>query len=114
MKGRILLVEDDNGLLQYCSYLLSREKYAVTACSSAAEASALMRGGGYDILLTDFYLGDGCGADLISLARRLLPAAKALLMTSDETRDAELMKPFTGEELLSTVGGDSPSGHGNQ
>ncbi|MCX5791872.1 MAG: response regulator [Elusimicrobia bacterium] len=103
MKERILLVENDQGLLAFCCYLLSREKYAVTVCSSAAEAAALIRGGAYDILLTDFHLGDGCGADLLSLSKRVAPAARALLMSADDTRHAALRKPFTSQELLSAV-----------
>lgn len=103
MKEHILLVEDDHGLLAFCSYLLSREKYVVTACSSAAEALAFMRGGSYDILLTDYNLGDGCGADLLAFSKRVAPAARALLMTGDDTQRAALRKPFTGRELLSVV-----------
>ncbi|HBA61891.1 MAG TPA: hypothetical protein DCZ92_13985 [Elusimicrobia bacterium] len=103
MKERILLVEDDHGLLEFCSYLLTREKYLVTACSSAAEALAFMRGGAYDILLTDFNLGDGCGADLLAFSKQVAPAARALLMTGDDSQRAALRKPFSRQELLSVV-----------
>ena len=103
MKERILLVDDDQCVLEFCSCLLSREKYVVTACSSAAEAMAFMRGGSYDILLTDFSLGDGCGADLLAHSKRVAPAARALLMTGDLAQCAALRKPFSRQELLSVI-----------
>jgi len=103
MKERILLVDDDPGVLGFCSCLLSKEKYAVTACSSAAEALAFMRGGSYDILLTDFNLGDGCGTDLLAHSKMLAPAARALLMTGDQAQRAALRKPFSRQELLSVL-----------
>jgi DNA-binding response OmpR family regulator len=103
MKKRILLVEDDHCVREYCCCLLSKEKYLVTACSSAAEALTFMRGGSYDILLTDFNLGDGFGTDLLALSKLVAPAARALLMTGDCAQGAALRKPFTGRELLSAV-----------
>ncbi|HNW44152.1 MAG TPA: response regulator [Elusimicrobiales bacterium] len=103
MTERILLVDDDHGVLEFCSCLLSKNKFAVTACSSAAEALAFMRGGSYDILLTDLNLGDGCGTDLLAFSKLVAPAARALLMTGDAAQPAALKKPFTGRELLSAV-----------
>jgi len=103
MNERILLVDDDHGVLEFCSCLLSRKNFVVTACSTAAEALALMRGGSYDILLTDFDLGDGWGTDLLAFSKQVAPAARALLMTGNAAQHAALKKPFTAGELLSAV-----------
>jgi DNA-binding NtrC family response regulator len=116
MKGRILLVDDDPAMLKYCARLLTYEKYSVTPCANAAEAAAAINSGErYDILLTDFHLGDGYGAELIKLIKSVSPAAKAIIMTGDEnlsgTRgpgpdyaDAEtLIKPFHTERMLSSI-----------
>ena len=103
MNEHILLVDDDHGVLEFCSCLLSRKNFVVTACSTAAEALAFMRGGSYDILLTDFDLGDGCGTDLLAFSKLVAPSARALLMTGNATQHAALKKPFTGRELLSAV-----------
>ncbi len=118
MKGRVLLVDDDPGMLKYCARLLAYEKYEVNSCACAAEASAAISSGQrYDLLLTDFFLGDGYGNELIALINRANPAAKTLIMTGAESlagtrgpgpayADAEtLIKPFQVEDLLSALAG---------
>ena len=116
MKGHVLIVDDDAAMLRYCARLLSYEKYTVTSCASAAEAAAAISSGEhYDILLTDFFLGDGYGNELITLIKRADPSVKTLIMTGSEklagTRgpgpdyaDAEaLIKPFPMEDLLGNI-----------
>lgn len=116
MKGRILVVDDDPVMLKYCARLLAFEKYSVTSCPSAAAAAAEIKSGErYDVLLTDFYLGDGCGTELITLLKNAQPSAKTMIMSGDETlsgtrgpgpdyADAEaLIKPFLTEDLLENI-----------
>ncbi|HNW45298.1 MAG TPA: response regulator [Elusimicrobiales bacterium] len=112
MKGRVLVVDDDEGMLNICERLLSGERYSVTLCASVAEAAVVIRTQKFDLLLTDYMLGDGYGTKLISLMKILNPETKALMMTGSEelagTRgpgpdlaDAEvLIKPFPPEKLL--------------
>ena len=116
MKGRVLLVDDDASMLKYCTRLLSYEKYSVTACASASEAAAAIGSGEHhDILLTDLYLEDGYGTELIKLIKDADPSAKTLIMTGDESlagtrgpgpdyADSEtLIKPFQMKDLLSRI-----------
>lgn len=116
MKGRVLVVDDDAVMLKYCVRLLTYEKYSVTPCASAAEAAAAISSGEhYDILLTDFFLGDGYGNELITLIKRADPSVKTLIMTGAESlagtrgpgpdyADAEiLIKPFPMDDLLGSI-----------
>lgn len=117
MKGHILLVDDDPAILRYCTRLLTHENYEVTACSSAARARAAINSGvRCDVLVTDFYLGDGFGPELITHIKQRDPSVKTLIITGDErlagTRgpgpgfsDAPtLLKPFPMEDLLASIG----------
>ena len=83
--------------------VISYRPGSTSTASTAAEALALMRGGSYDILLTDFDLGDGWGTDLLAFSKQVAPAARALLMTGNAAQHAALKKPFTAGELLSAV-----------
>jgi DNA-binding NtrC family response regulator len=116
MKGRILLVDDDPAILKYCARLLAYENYAVTSCSTAAcAAAAISSGERFDILLTDFYLGDGFGSELIKLIKSCDPSARTMMMSGDESlagtrgpgpdyADYEtLIKPFQTEDLLAGI-----------
>jgi len=112
MKKKVLVAEDNKLLLKTCCRFLAASDYSVTPCASAAEAGDKIRSGDYTLLLTDYWLGDGCGSELISLIKEKNPAARAVIMTGDPnlagTRgpgpayaDTEtLMKPFDMDTLL--------------
>ena len=117
MPRRILIADDDASVLKLCGRCLSMNNYEVTSCANLAEAARQINTGDFQILLTDFSLGDGYGTELIALIKNKNPSAKTLLMTGDEilagTRgpgpyyaDAEtLIKPFDMNRLLAELDG---------
>src|SRR5215472_17545419 len=86
LAARILIVEDDPGVLGAMRRLLKLEGYRVLAAPSVAEALSLVRqNDDVRLLITDFHLADGeLGTDAIRTIRaacgRLL---KAVLITGD-------------------------------
>jgi len=112
---KILMVEDAPGLLRMYSRFLSSENFVVTPCSGVAEAVESIRSKKFDLLITDYHLGNQTGAELIWLIKTVNPLAKALIITGDEklagTRgpgpkyaDADvLIKPFKMDDLLNTA-----------
>ena len=52
-KGRILLVEDDPGLVELLSYHLSRENFAVEATADGEDALLIARENPPDLVILD-------------------------------------------------------------
>lgn len=111
---KILVVEDERDILEVICLQLTREGYRVARAATLAEGLAAVGSESYDLLLTDNYLPDGLGTDLIqklrleSCNRNLM----AILMTGglemegwdDEmVADALLPKPFALSELKLVV-----------
>ncbi len=63
---RILLAEDDDSLRAFLGRALERAGYEVTSCADGEEALAALKGGRFDLLLTDIVMP---GADGIEVAR---------------------------------------------
>jgi CheY-like chemotaxis protein len=51
---RILLVDDDQGVRQAISLLLSIDNHTVSTAADAAEALDLLKGDRFDLVITDF------------------------------------------------------------
>lgn len=88
VQAKILLVEDAPELLTIWKTLFrSGARYQVRACQSGASALDAVRDGFHpDVLVTDFYLGDLTGLELIEEVRRISPRTKVIMATgnSDE------------------------------
>ena len=63
--GRVLVLDDDNTTREAMSEWLDNAGYACTAAASFDEASALLRSGQVDLLITDIRLGDHNGIHLV-------------------------------------------------
>ncbi|HYN43855.1 MAG TPA: sigma-54 dependent transcriptional regulator [Thermoanaerobaculia bacterium] len=80
---RVLLVDDDTGLLRTIQVLLEDEKgWTVEAVSSAPLALEKLRASPFDVLLTDLSMPGGDGLFLLREARALRPDLPVLLMTA--------------------------------
>lgn len=62
----ILIVEDNLHVAQTLCDLMQLEGYDCVVAHSFAQAKARLQAGGIDILISDYHLGDGKGADLLS------------------------------------------------
>jgi CheY-like chemotaxis protein len=79
---RILLVDDDPGLLEFMAEGMKSIGYNVEACGDTTSAVSAFRKGGYDLVVSDFMLsGSSSGAELIKELKGIGPAVPAIIVT---------------------------------
>jgi len=110
---RVLVVDDDQGLLRMLGQMLTAGGYAVELCSSFEAAKHRLTHSPPDVLLTDVRLGAFNGLQLVILVKELFPATTAIVMSAydDVTLRKEafhcgasyLQKPFTGEAFFNSL-----------
>jgi len=112
--SRLLLVEDDNSVRNTVSTFLELEGYDVDAVSSTREALARLASETYPIIISDIYLDERTGLDVLQTARQRNPECAVILMTgrgSMETVMAAtrggafdyIAKPFELDRMLDTI-----------
>ena len=84
-KGRILLVDDDPGLLRLLAIRLQAEGYEVEAVASAAAALAALPRFAADLVITDLRMENMDGIALLKELRRQRPSLRVLLLTAHGT-----------------------------
>jgi DNA-binding NtrC family response regulator len=114
-KGRILVVDDDEAVLEVCAETLSvlpdteimRENHSPRASERLATES-------FDLLITDIRMPELDGIELLRIARQLDPTLQVLMLTGFPTIGTAvesmklgaadyLTKPFFAEDLLATA-----------
>lgn len=113
-RGRILLVDDDPGLLRLLSIRLRAEQYDVEAVESAEEALGALPRFRPDLVITDLRMQNMDGIQLLKEIQRQRPGLCVLLLTAHGTiPDAVeatqsgafgfLTKPVDKQQLLDQV-----------
>jgi DNA-binding NtrC family response regulator len=116
----ILLVEDDDSVRQTVSMFLDLEGYPVDAVASTREAFEKLASQSYRVVVSDIYIDDRTGLDILSAARAADPGCAVILMSargSMETVMAAtrggafdyLAKPFEMDDLLDIVRRAAPN-----
>jgi DNA-binding NtrC family response regulator len=116
----ILLVEDDDSVRQTVSMFLDLEGYSVDAVASTREAFEKLAAQSYRVVVSDIYIDDRTGLDILSAARAADPGCAVILMSargSMETVMAAtrggafdyLAKPFEMDDLLDIVRRAAPN-----
>ena len=111
---RLLVVEDDPGVRTTIVTCLELEGYTVDAASSTKEALDRLSAGSYPIVISDIYIDDRTGLDVLEAARRKDPACSVILMTARGTMETVMAatrggafdyiaKPFDLDRILETV-----------
>ncbi|MFZ9745425.1 MAG: response regulator [Opitutaceae bacterium] len=92
--ARLLVVDDDEGLLLLMAGRLREEGYVVATAPSAREARARLAAGAPDLLFLDLKLADGSGPDLAAELRRERQAVPFVVVTGkgDERAAVEVMR----------------------
>ena len=116
MNGKLLLIDDDDRLTAMVGDYLRTNGYEVDVAATLASGRALLREGGYDVLVLDLMLPDGDGLDLTRELRadaRLKRLPLLMLTARGEPLDRVLglelgaddylAKPFEARELLARV-----------
>jgi two-component system response regulator GlrR len=113
-KGKILLVDDDPGLLRLLSIRLRAEDYEVEAVESAHKALAVLHRFRPDLVVTDLKMDKMDGIGLLKELQTKSPGLRVVIITAHGTiPDAVtatqsgafgfLTKPIDKEELMETV-----------
>jgi two-component system response regulator GlrR len=113
-KGKILLVDDDPGLLRLLSIRLRAEQYEVEAVESAEKALSVLSRFRPDLVISDLRMDKMDGIGLLKELQTRSPGLRVLIMTAHGTiPDAVvatqsgafgfLTKPIDKDELMGTV-----------
>ena len=111
---KLLIVEDDQAVRTTMTTCLELEGYTVDAVASTHEAMDRLAAEAYPIVVSDIYLDDRTGLDILQSARRQNPHCAVILMSgrgSMETVMAAteggafeyLAKPFEMTEMVATI-----------
>lgn len=111
---RLLVVEDDASVRTTLVTLLEVEGYDVDAVGSTSEAIELLSANPYPIVISDIYLDERTGLDILDTARRANPECAVILMTGRGTMETVMKatesgafdyvaKPFELNRMLETI-----------
>ncbi len=114
MSVRILLVDDDTTFCLMLKTWLSKRSFEVEEAFSCREASSKIKGGKYDVVLTDLRLPDEDGLVLLQNVKKTMPETQVILMTgyADINTAVQAMKlgafdyvakPIIPDEILKKI-----------
>jgi DNA-binding NtrC family response regulator len=110
MIGRLLIVDDERGIVIALKGLFTKEGYEVETAGSAEEALAKVKIGLFHVIITDLNMKGMNGLDLLRAVRQLDPECSVLMITAYGTQriaveamkagaEDYLPKPFDNDEL---------------
>lgn len=88
MSPHILVADDERSIRLMLEAGLKLHGFRVTATSTGSKALEVMRNGGIDAVLSDIYMPEGGGLDLVKDLRRIDPAIPIILMTAQGSVEA--------------------------
>ncbi len=112
----ILIIEDEENLREVIKDVLENKNYKVITASTAKEGIELYKTNQHliGLVLLDFFLPDGSGAEVFRLFKQFNPDVQVVLMSGFELDEAMqgvldagaigfLAKPFTQKQIISFV-----------
>jgi DNA-binding NtrC family response regulator len=78
---KILLVDDESSSREPLTLLLKKSGYLVKGAATGHEATQLLASDQFNIIITDLFLPDSNGIDILKEAKRLSPAMEVILIT---------------------------------
>jgi len=115
MAEKILIVDDEPDMLKLLSMTIQRKaSYQVTTTNNPVEALELVKGGGFDLIISDLKMPGLDGIELLDAVKRLNPDIPVILMTAYGTIESAseamekggfdfITKPFRIEQILFTI-----------
>lgn len=112
--ARLLIVEDDSSVRSTVVTFLELEGYSVDSVGSTREALARLQQNPYEIIVSDIYLDERTGLDVLQAAKTANPNCAVILMTGRGTMETVMRatqggafdyiaKPFELDRLLEIV-----------
>ena len=113
-KTRILIVDDAGPVVVLCVNVLQALGYAVKGANRGEQAVEIMKREPFDLMVLDYKMPGMSGFEVYEQAKLLHPQMAVILVTGHGTPEmlneahrlgfkAILLKPFTSDELRSTV-----------
>jgi DNA-binding NtrC family response regulator len=110
MKGRLLVVDDERGIVIALKGLFTKEGYEVETSESGEEALEKVKAGRFHVIITDLSMKGMSGLDLLRKVRDLDPQCAVLMITAYGNQriaveamkagaEDYLPKPFDNDEL---------------
>jgi DNA-binding NtrC family response regulator len=114
LKGRLLVVDDERGIVIALKGLFTKEGYEVETAESGEEALEKVKAGLFHVIITDLSMKGMSGLELLKHVRDLDPACAVLMITAFGTQriaveamkagaEDYLPKPFDNDELRMKV-----------
>jgi len=109
--ARILCVDDEVHAARLKCIILETAGHSATPATSLAEAVSLLENNSYDLVVTDWRLGNASGRDVVVAARKLTDSPVVVIsgyvneafQAPDPLADFYLEKPVNPEELIAIV-----------
>jgi DNA-binding NtrC family response regulator len=113
-RARVLVIEDDPGLVEVVELLLSRQGYAVECAGTVKAALERVGASTVDLVVTDLKLPDGTGLNAIRAIHSVHRELPIIMMTSYSSMESAIAalragavdyitKPFENDEFLHAV-----------
>ena len=114
MRGRILVIDDDQGVLESCRTILEDEGYEVAVAPGGKEGLALLRQETFDLALVDLKMPGLNGLEVLEQTAEIAPNLVTIIFTAYGTIDSAvdavkkgafnyLTKPYTSGQLAAVV-----------
>ncbi len=116
MQAKILLVDDEPGVLRAIERLLRRHGYGVSKFSDATEALLAAREHEFQVVISDYRMPNVNGVDFLTQLRSQSPDIVRIMLSGEADRDAVLAsindagifrflaKPWDDQVLLDIIG----------
>jgi len=112
---KILIVDDDEGLVHFLRRFFTRQGHEVCTCNSGEQALKIVRQESLDLILLDYKMSGLNGLDTLKQIRESQVKTPVIIMTAYGTTDTAieamrlgaydyLLKPFEREELKRLAG----------
>ena len=112
--SKILIVDDDPGVLTVMDLLFRTRQHEPTAVLGGDKAQDVIRDEEFDLMISDMRMDPVDGLSLLKQAQRDKPGMPVIMVTAYDSREvreecfaagasAYLSKPFEMEDLLSAV-----------
>lgn len=113
-RGKILVLDDEQIVLDSVTRVLEEENYETVTCRRGEEAVEALKGGGFDILITDLKMPGMDGLQAMEALADVDPDLSMIMLTAYSTVDSAvkamklgavdyIKKPFTPDQLTELV-----------
>lgn len=111
---RVLIVDDDRNTCNLLKRLLEKEGFQVTAENSPYDAIKSFSGNSFDLVITDFYMPEMNGMELLEEVKKINAGIDVIVMTAFASVDNAveamrkgaydyIVKPFQNDDIILSV-----------